>query len=85
MSNEGDRLLTTSIRRYHRSRAAIRSSGFLLVLCHAGMDRGRLLLQRAVRRKEQPGNEEKQLPVRPDWPTPASGTRGSASTAPYAV
>ena len=58
MPNDGDRLLATSIERYYRSRAAVRSSGFLMVLCHAGMDRGRVLLER-VNRKEQPGKEEK--------------------------
>jgi len=40
MSDDCDRRVATSIKRYHRSRAAVRSSGFLLVLCHAGMDRG---------------------------------------------
>jgi len=48
MSNDADRLLATSIERYYRSRAAVRSSGFLLFLCHARMDRGRMLLERAV-------------------------------------
>jgi len=48
MSNDGDRLLATSIECYYRGRAAVRSSGFLLALCHAGMDRGRRLLERAV-------------------------------------
>jgi len=66
MPEDSDRLLATSIERYYRSRAAIRSSGFLLFLCHAGMDRSRILLEREVSRKEQPGNEEKRSPARPD-------------------
>ena len=65
MSNDGDRLLATSIKRYYRSRAAVRSSGFLISLCHAGMDRGRMLLER-VNRKEQRGKEEKHSATRPD-------------------
>jgi len=48
MSNDSERLLATSIERYYRSRAAVRSSGFLLFLCHAGMDRGRMLLEQRV-------------------------------------
>jgi len=83
MSNDGDRLLATSLRRYQRSRATIRSSGFLLFLCHAGIDRGRMLLERAVSRKEQRKRKSTHLPG-PDWPTPASGTLGSASTTPCA-
>jgi len=66
MPNDGDRLLATSIERYYRSRAAVRSSGFLMGLCHAGMDRGRVLLEQAVSRKERPGNEGKHPPTRPD-------------------
>jgi len=83
MSNDGERLLAKSIERYYRSRAAVRSSGFLLFLCHARMDRGRMLLERVASRKDQPGKEELHAPARSDWPkpTPASGTPGSASTA----
>lgn len=66
MSNDGERLLAQSIERYYRSRAAIRSSGFRLVLCHAGMDRSRMLLERAVSREEEPGKEEEHSPTRPD-------------------
>jgi len=66
MSDDGERLLAQSIERYYRSRAAVRSSGFRVFLCHAGMDRGRMLLERAVSRKEQPGKEEKHSPTRPD-------------------
>ena len=66
MSDDGERLLAQSIERYYRSRAAVRSSGFRVFLCHAGMDRGRMLLERAVSRKEQPGKEEKLSPTQPD-------------------
>jgi hypothetical protein len=66
MSNDGERLLAKSIERYYRSRAAVRSSGFLLVLCHARMDRGRMLLEQAASRKEKPGKEEKHSPTQPD-------------------
>jgi len=66
MSDDADRLLATSIERYYRSRAAVRSSGFLLFMCHAGMDHGRLLLERPVSRKEQPGKEEQHSLIRPD-------------------
>jgi len=66
MSDDADRLLATSIERYYRSRAAVRSSGFLLFMCHAGMDRGRMLLERPVSRKEQPGKEEEHSTIRPD-------------------
>jgi len=44
MSDDAERLLATSIQCYYRSRAAVRSSGFLLFMCHARMDRGRMLL-----------------------------------------
>jgi len=66
MSDDADRLLATSIERYYRSRAAVRSSGFRLFMCHAGMDHGRMLLDRGASRKEQPGIEEEYQPTRPD-------------------
>ena len=66
MFNDGERLLATSIECYYRSRAAVRSSGFLLFLCRAGMDRSRMLLERAVNGKEQPAKEEEHSPIRPD-------------------
>src|SRR5262245_28662604 len=71
-SNDGERLLAKSIERYYRSRGAIRSSGFRLFLCHAGLDRDRMVLERPVSRKEQPGEEEEHSPIRPACPTPAS-------------
>src|SRR5262245_53763222 len=62
MSDDAERLLAASIQCYYRSRAAVRSSGFLFFLCHAGMDRGRILLERAVGRTEQRERKSTHLP-----------------------
>jgi len=53
MSKDGDRLLAASIRRCYRGRAAVRTSGFLMVLCHAGMNRGRIVLERAAQSRNE--------------------------------
>src|SRR5262249_10226260 len=53
MSKDGDELLAASIQRCYRGRTAVRTSWFLMVLCHAGMNRGRIVLERAAQSRKE--------------------------------
>jgi len=81
MSRDGDGLLAASIRRCYRGRAAVRTSWFLMVLCHAGMNRGRIVLERAAQSRKEGKRSTPSSPLVPHRPSPAQVAKRPARDA----